>query len=45
VTLVKREDVENVLSLCVVIAGTICVMNVEIMRLIAVVMENVIVVV
>jgi hypothetical protein len=41
--LVKREDVKNVLSLRVVIVITICVTNVETMRSIAVVMENVIV--
>ena len=39
--LVKREDVKNVLSLRVVIVITICVMNVETMRLIVVAMENV----
>ena len=43
--LVKREDVENALNLYVVIAGTICVMNVETMRSIVVAMVNVIVVV
>ena len=41
--LVKREDVKNVLSLRVVIVITICVTNVETMRLIVVVMGNVIV--
>ena len=43
-TLAKREDVENVLNLRVVIAVTICVMNVEIMRSTVVVMDIVIVV-
>jgi hypothetical protein len=41
--LVKREDVKNVLSLRVVIVITICVTNVETMRSIVDVMENVIV--
>jgi hypothetical protein len=41
--LVKREDVRNVLSLLVVIVITTCVTNVETMRLIVDVMENVIV--